>query len=140
MPRDPKPCEPANMARMTTGAVKWALSVLARADSSSLSESRYSRRSRSVFHSLFQASKTWGSPPQHTKWTSCRSSSAVGDRVSRLQALENFDGGEVVAGLLLERTDADLVLIGDAIVPRVADSRRIVCRNLGFYFSGGRNR
>jgi hypothetical protein len=57
-----------------------------------------------------------------------------------LQALEDFDGGEVVAGLLLERTDADLVLVGDAIIPRVANSRRLVCRYLGFYCSGGRNR
>jgi hypothetical protein len=56
-----------------------------------------------------------------------------------LQALENFDGGEVVAGLLLERTDADLVLVGDAIISRVANSRR-VGRYLSFYCSGGRNR
>lgn len=57
-----------------------------------------------------------------------------------LQALEDFDGGEIVAGLLLERTDADLVLVCDAIVPRVATRRRLVRRNLGLYCSGGRNR
>jgi hypothetical protein len=37
-----------------------------------------------------------------------------------LQALEDFDGGEIVAGLLLERADANLVRVGDAIIPRVA--------------------
>lgn len=57
-----------------------------------------------------------------------------------LQTLEDFNGREVVAGLLLERTDADLVLVGDTIVPRVAKARRLVRWNLGFYCSGGRNR
>jgi hypothetical protein len=57
-----------------------------------------------------------------------------------LHALEDFNGGEVVSGLLLERADANLVVVGDAIVPRVADARRLVGRYLGFYCSGGRNR
>jgi hypothetical protein len=54
--------------------------------------------------------------------------------------LEDLDGSEVVAALLFEGTDADLVLVGDAVVPRVPNRRRLVGRRGWFYCSGGRNR
>ena len=41
---------------------------------------------------------------------------------------------------LAREIEADLVVVGDAIIPRVTDAGRLGCRYLGFYFSGGRNR